>query len=322
MSINFGITDIGSNTIRLNVYSVSRSEFDVTFTSVMPAGLVSYIHNHKMAPEGTDKLIEVIRQFLGILKGMNITQYAFFATACLRNIKNSDEVLERVRKETGVEIDLLSGSQEGRLSFNGAVHFFAKDDGLYMDTGGGSTELVLFNDRKILSVESMPIGSLNLYNHYVKEVLPTPEEARKLEKAIRLELQKVFPDRHEAATEFLAVTGGSMRAAREIMVQLKWIHPDQFRFPASLVNDLFDWIIEDDIRAIRMILRVHPDRLHTLTCGLMIVRECARYTRASTIEVSQNGLREGYLIERVIEPSLSQEEYSDLKSDSLEEENF
>lgn len=307
MAFTFGIIDIGSNTIRMNIYSIDKGGFKQVMTTKNSAGLVSYVHNGVMNDEGITKLEDVLTEFKNMLDVLSVTEFAVFATASLRNVKNSQEILDHVQDKTGIRIDLLSGSEEGRLSFNGAIHALNRDDGIYIDTGGGSTEVVLFDNKDIVSVASMPIGSLNLYNRYVREIIPTPSEIKKISKKVQEELFVIDPEKN-LYVESLAVTGGSMRAVRELMIQLKWIRPDQFVFKPELLDELVDYLAEDESRAIKLLIRVKPDRVHTVFTGLLIIQNVARFVHAQVIEVSFSGVREGYLLEKVLKPAPAENE--------------
>lgn len=87
MAFTFGIIDIGSNTIRMNIYSIDRSEFSQVMSTKASAGLVSYIHNHQMNQEGINKLIETLTEFKKMLNVLSVSEFAVFATASLRNVK-------------------------------------------------------------------------------------------------------------------------------------------------------------------------------------------------------------------------------------------
>ena len=94
-----GIVDIGSNTVRLNVYNIEKNNVELMFSKKLQVGLLNYRKKKILKPDGVKVLIETIENFLEILKFLKITNYHFFATASLRNIKNKDEVLKKVNKK-------------------------------------------------------------------------------------------------------------------------------------------------------------------------------------------------------------------------------
>jgi exopolyphosphatase/guanosine-5'-triphosphate,3'-diphosphate pyrophosphatase len=155
------IIDIGSNTIRMNVYIIKEDFFEQAFSSKEMAGLISHVENGVLAESGIIKLLDVLKRFDLILKRLNITRVYPFATASLRNIKNSHEIIQRVKETLGFDIHLVSGNEEGELGYIGAHSVVQRDSGLVVDIGGGSCELVPFKNNKIESSTSLPMGSLN-----------------------------------------------------------------------------------------------------------------------------------------------------------------
>ena len=73
---------------------------------------------------------------------------------------------------------LLSGEEEGELSFFGSIPTIKGDDGILIDLGGGSVEIVLFKDRKIYEKYSIPIGFLKMFNDYVSDIIPNKERVQ------------------------------------------------------------------------------------------------------------------------------------------------
>ena len=149
-------------------------------------------------------------------------------------------------------------------------------------------------------VASLPIGSLNMFNKYVKAILPKAKEVKLMKERVMKELKDAEKDKGTFRCRYLAVTGGSMRALRSVLVSLKWIAKDCYEFDSNLLKELTKYLLEDEERCAHLFLKVKPDRIHTLFCGLVIIDTIAQYTQAEKIQVSMNGVREGYLIERVI----------------------
>ena len=162
--MTYGIIDIGSNTIRLNIYKIKGESFELLLSKKEAAGLVQYVKKEKMTDEGIHRLADCLNRFKEMMDLLHLDGYAAFATASLRNINNSKEVIEAIWLLCQIRIDLLSGAQEGRISFHGAIHGLHYDSGIYVDTGGGSSEIILYDQKQIGFVTSLPVGSLNLFN--------------------------------------------------------------------------------------------------------------------------------------------------------------
>jgi exopolyphosphatase / guanosine-5'-triphosphate,3'-diphosphate pyrophosphatase len=295
-----GIIDIGSNTIRLNVYSIENTKFEVLFSKKENAGIVSYVKKKQMTQEGIDKLERCLSRFKKMLDSLHITTYSAFATASLRNITNPQEVIDQIKKNIGIEIELLSGADEGRISFEGAIHGLDCKEGIYIDTGGASTEIIRYEETDIDYVSSMPIGSLNLYNKYVSRIIPNKKEIQSIQERVLEELKALNISRKLLTFDHLSVTGGSMRAIKSVLVAQKKISNDTNTIDAKLLNEAVEEFSKDTTNTMHLFLKVKPDRVHTLFCGLLIIATIADYTNAKTIQISCNGVREGYLIKKYL----------------------
>lgn len=306
--MNYGIVDIGSNTVRLNVYKVEQDHFELLFSKKESIGLVSYVKKRNMSQDGIEILANTLNRWIDMMKSLNIYMFSVFATASLRNIDNTEDVLEEIQKRCHVSIDLLSGAREGQISFLGAMHGLQSEQGIYVDTGGASTEIVLYEGSQIGYVTSLPVGSLNLFNRYVKNILPTKNEYEQMKEAVLKELKGTEKDRNFFRCKKMAITGGSMRAIRSLLISLRWIKTKEYEISSELLDELEAYLFEDMHRSAHIVLKTKPDRIHTLFCGLSIVQVLLHYTKAQSVQVSVNGVREGYLIEKVIGGSYDRKE--------------
>lgn len=117
--MKFAIVDLGSNTIRLSVYNtLPEGGFDLLFSEKEMAGLVSYVHGGVLSPEGIQRACGAIRDFQALLRQFDLDAPHVFATASLRNIRNTEEAVEQIRAATrrGGGCDLRrAGGQTGLL---------------------------------------------------------------------------------------------------------------------------------------------------------------------------------------------------------------
>ena len=119
----YAIIDIGSNTIRLNVYQVEEDgAIHSIFQSKETAGLAGYVREDgSMSREGLDRAADALLRFRSILDALHIENRAVFATASLRNITNSEEAVFQLQERTGLMIRLLSGREEAILDYVGLL---------------------------------------------------------------------------------------------------------------------------------------------------------------------------------------------------------
>ena len=148
----YGVIDIGSNTIRLVLYKVENNTLKPMLNKKYAAGLAGYINKKNcLSQKGMDKAVEILTEFREVTSNMGIREVFPFATASLRNIDNAQEVLETIEKSCGFQIRVLSGKEEAVFDYYGAVQDMDMGSGLLVDIGGGSTELVFYEDKQILS---------------------------------------------------------------------------------------------------------------------------------------------------------------------------
>lgn len=285
-----GIIDIGSNNIRLNVYMIQNNEFKIVFSSKEMAGLIGYVDKKQLSEKGIHKLISILKDFLSILESLDISEIYPFATASLRNINNSQTVLQRVKDETGLTIDLIEAENEGILGFNGAINYVKVPTALLIDIGGGSTEIVPYSHYKIISSVSLPIGSLNLFKQYVKGIIPTQQEIKNMKRFVTKSLEEYNP--HPASFNTLVGVGGTIRAIKKINAYLY----DDNTITDSRFSAILETISDESDKARDVILKVVPDRIHTIVCGCVILSCLLKHYNVKEIVVSEYGAREGYLI--------------------------
>ena len=145
----YGVIDIGSNTIRLMIYRVDNGAIHPVLNNKFAAGLAGYITaKGKMSKEGIRKAVEVLTELRTVTEQITLDGVFPFGTAALRNITNTQEVLDAIRAESGFAVRVLSGEEEAEFDYYGALQSTPLDGGLLVDVGGGSTELVYFTKRR------------------------------------------------------------------------------------------------------------------------------------------------------------------------------
>lgn len=295
----YGVIDLGSNTIRLTVYRVEKKSFKILFNQKTMAGLAGYVDNKVLTKRGIDTACEALKEFKSIVDNFVIDSLFVFATASLRNIKNTEEALGKILIETGLEVEVLSGEEEATLDFEGATHNVDMDDGLLVDIGGGSTELVAYGDNKIISPVSLPMGSLYLYKNFVEAILPKKSEIVKMEKKVLKELEKNIQIEKKQYPIICGV-GGTIRALLKLNNYMFGMPRANNIITTENLNHILEVLSGTDSSVWNLILKICPDRIHTIIPGLQIIKTTALYYKSEKIIVSSYGVREGYLYNKVM----------------------
>ena len=294
-----GIVDVGSTTIRLSIYQWEGRTFKLLMNKKEMAGLAGYIKNGVLSDSGILVACRVLAGFKELLHNFDIADLYVFGTASLRNIVNTEEALETIQAVTGGNVEVRSGADEAAFSFLGAtVGGGAPGTGLLADVGGGSTELVAYQNGAITSGCSLPMGSLSLFTKYVSGLFPTREERKAIRAEVSTELEKARTAGLQC--DHLTGVGGTFRAAAKLCNDLSGADPDNKVIPAEEIRSLYKGLKKGDQDTLKQILRSVPDRVHTILPGLAILKSILDAYQVSTVTVSTCGVREGYLLHRVM----------------------
>lgn len=169
--------DIGSNAARLLITDVIPGPQDIPeFIKValvrVPLRLGFEVFDKGMiTPSKTEKLIKTIKSYKLLLDVYEVKHVKACATSAMRDASNSAEIIKKVKSETGISIEIISGQEEASLIYENhiAENLTASESYLYIDVGGGSTELTFFSDGKLVFKESFNIGTIRLLKNQVNE---------------------------------------------------------------------------------------------------------------------------------------------------------
>jgi exopolyphosphatase / guanosine-5'-triphosphate,3'-diphosphate pyrophosphatase len=177
LNLKFAAIDIGSNAVRLlfmNVYLVDGEPvYKKDFLIRVPLRLGEDAFMDKtISRKKVDKLIKTMSAFKNLIEVNDALDYRICATAALREAENGDDIVKEVFKKTGVKIDIIDGDLEASvINSNDVVKSLEEPDMnyLYIDVGGGSTEISLFVKGKLVKSKSYSIGTLKILNDQVEE---------------------------------------------------------------------------------------------------------------------------------------------------------
>lgn len=291
------IIDIGSNSIRLTLYETAGQSFKTLFREKIMAGLAGYVEDGKLNAAGIECACAGLLTFRNILQTLEVANVDAFATASLRNISNTEQALSVIRAATGYWVQVLSGEEEALLGYTGAMQELHLSSGAFLDIGGASTEIVTFDCGKAVDFASFPIGSLNLYRRCVKRILPGAGSLKRL----RQEISKAIDGEDALASRPLVVgVGGTARAVFKLARHYYEISDDSHSMTDEQLDGLCAFLCSEKKEASDLILRLEPERIHTLIPGMLILQHVVHLFQAQQLVVSKYGVREGYLCQRIL----------------------
>lgn len=169
--------DIGSNAARLLITDVvsgpqGTSEFIKTVLVRVPLRLgFDVFDKGEISPAKVEKIVKTIKSYKLLIDVYEVKHVKACATSAMRDASNADEIIKKVKTETGIAIEIITGDEEASLIYeNHIADNMNKDESyLYVDVGGGSTELTFFSDGKLVFKKSFNIGTIRLLKNQVNE---------------------------------------------------------------------------------------------------------------------------------------------------------
>jgi len=299
--MQYGIIDIGSNSIRLAVYKTHANKIIQLFNKKSYASLISYHKNGVMTEDGVEIAVNTVIELYNIAKKINTGHVEIIATAALRKIDNKDDIIDAIFTGTEVKTNLLTGKEEAFYGLMGMLSAFDSQNGICVDLGGGSFEITQYVKRKVVNSTSIDIGSLTVYEKYVSGLLPSQKELDKIRKAVNESLQEVSWLKNSCTDDFFVI-GGTGRTWAKLHRGLsdKTQELNGYSFKASQLEEVVDIIRSMGIAGVRYLNRVTPERVSTALPGITILSCISDFCNAKNVSISKFGLREGYLTSKIL----------------------
>jgi exopolyphosphatase/guanosine-5'-triphosphate,3'-diphosphate pyrophosphatase len=287
--------DIGSNAARLLI-SDAKSENDrVTFNKVnlirvpLRLGLdvfsIGEISSHR-----TEMIIQTMKAYRHLLNVYEVKHLKACATSAMRDAKNSVEIITKVKEQTGIEIEVISGSDEASFIYeNHIAENLDKDHSyLYIDVGGGSTELTFFSNNKLVFKDSFNIGTLRILKNMVKDEMWD-------------EMKEDIKVKTKGHKKVIAIGSGGNINKIFSLSRRKEGKP----LPLELLKDYYKELMNVSLQDRINIYKLREDRADVIVPALQIYVNTMRWAGAEEIYVPKIGLADG-LIQHLWEELTSQ----------------
>ena len=175
--VNYAAIDIGSNAVRLLVKSIDREAVqEKKFKKVMmlrvPLRLGFDVFSiGELSEKKVDKLRRLMKAFRQLMKIYDVDDYRACATSAMRDARNGRMIIKKIEKDTGIRIEIIDGQEEARMIYNNHIECMEDRLGnyMYVDVGGGSTEINLLTNGELVWSVSYNIGTVRMLSNAVKE---------------------------------------------------------------------------------------------------------------------------------------------------------
>ncbi len=302
-SVRIAAVDIGSNSIRQIIADVSPSG-SIRVVDEMKAAprLGAGVHlTGRLSDEASNAAIEVLSRMSDLATQLGAKRKRVVATSAVREASNGAEWLARVKELTGLNVTMLDGEEEARLSFRSAQAHFDLRTGraVIVDIGGGSVELALSADGLIERLTSFPFGAIRLTERYFSKGI-TPSAVRKLRRFVRKRLRDDVSARDWRGAQVIGSGGtftnlGGMMLARQGMLTARTVHGTVVT--RAELEHLVDYLAALQPAERLLVPGLSSARSDIIVAGLAVVAEVMARIDARELTVSSYGIREGILLD-------------------------
>jgi exopolyphosphatase / guanosine-5'-triphosphate,3'-diphosphate pyrophosphatase len=304
--MRLGVLDVGSNTVHLLVVDAHQGGRPVpAFSHKAELRMGEHLDaDNRLTDDCCQRLLDFVHEALRIAEDKGVRKILAFATSAVRDAANGDELLARIEAETNVDIQVLPGVDEARLTFLAARRWFGWSSGrlLMLDIGGGSLEIAEGVDEEPDHAVSLPLGAGRLTRDFLPGDPPSAEDVRALRRYVRAEiatsagmLLRDGPPNHTVATSKtfrqLARIAGAAPSNEGSYVRRVLKHGD--------VTALAERLPKLTLAERRDLPGVSQGRAHQLAAGAILADAAMDLLSLPELEICPWALREGVILRRL-----------------------
>jgi exopolyphosphatase/guanosine-5'-triphosphate,3'-diphosphate pyrophosphatase len=293
-----GVIDIGSNSVRMVIFDGAARSPAYFFNEKILCGLgAGFSQTGRLNPEGKTRALAALRRFKRLAEAAEVSPLLAVGTAAVRDADDGPEFRETVRDEIGLEIRVIDGTEEARLSAQGVLLGWPGAEGLICDIGGSSMELAeLKGGGAVGHRVTSGLGPLKL--------MGMKGGKKALRGHIKSEVARLAEGFSGEKPERLFLVGGSWRAIARIDMErrgypLKVLH--EYRMTPRGILDTIKYIGKSDIDELRGKTGTSAERMRLVPHAAEVLKVLVRKLKPKEIAVSSYGIREGLLYEQMSE---------------------
>lgn len=293
--MRYAAIDIGSNAVRMLIAEIVENNHSVSFKKntlirvPLRLGDDAFLHQRISERKSAD-LVKTMQAFSNLIDVYKVTDYMACATSAMREANNGDKVVKEIKEKAGIDLEIIHGEKEAKIIYNSHAdqEIDKSKNYLYIDVGGGSTELSLFSAGELIASHSFNLGTIRILDNQDKE--ETWEEMRE------------FIRKHTRGFKDIAGigTGGNINKLYRLSEQ-KDKSPMQFNKLKSLYSYLSSFSLKDRIN----VLGLNHDRADVIIPACEIYITVMKTAGIKQIYVPSVGMVDG-IIQTLIEKNFPQ----------------
>ena len=297
--MRLGVLDVGSNTIHLQVVDTHPgARPNPTFNHKVELRLTEYLtEENNISAEGITELRVAIKNAIAHSKSVKTEELLPFATSALREANNGAEIIADINKDFEIDLQVLTGEEEARLTFLAARRWFGWSSGrlLVIDIGGGSLEIASGIDEAPEVAVTLPLGASRLTKSHLQGDPFTAKSVRALRDYIETQLESVLPAlvRHEDSDRAIA-TSKTLRTLARLCGD--WYGSNGKNITIDAIRKISTRLAEMDSEERTKLPGVSANRARQIVAGAFVTESVMRNLDLDNLEICPWALREGIVL--------------------------
>jgi exopolyphosphatase/guanosine-5'-triphosphate,3'-diphosphate pyrophosphatase len=297
--MRLGVLDVGSNTVHLQVVDTHPgARPNPTFNYKEELRLTQYLgDDERISEEGVSKLRDCIKNAIEKSLEVKTQELLPFATSALRGAKNGDEIIKAINKDFQIDLQVLSGEEEAKLTFLAARRWFGWSSGrlLVVDIGGGSLEMAVGTDESPEIAVSLPLGAARLTKDFLKGDPYSDKSVRNLRDHVESSLEQILPTmvKHQESDRAIA-TSKTLRTLARLCGD--WFEGSGNNISIDAIRKISNKLADMDTSARAKLPGVSENRASQIVAGAFVAESVMRNLDLKNLEVCPWALREGVVL--------------------------
>ena len=297
--MRLGVLDVGSNTVHLQIVDTSPgARPNPTFNYKEELKLTQYIsEDNLVSDEGIEKLRSSIKRAIEQSASVQTQELLPFATSALREASNGEEIINSINKDFKIDLQVLSGEEEAKLTFLAARRWFGWSSGrlLVIDIGGGSLEMAVGVDESPEIATSLPLGAARLTKNFLKGDPYTDKSIRALRDHIEDKLEQILPSlvKHQDTDRAIATSKTLRTLAR---LSGDWFDGSGKNISVEAIRKISAKLSEMDESSRAKLPGVSENRASQIVAGAFVAESVMRNLDIKELEICPWALREGVVL--------------------------
>jgi exopolyphosphatase / guanosine-5'-triphosphate,3'-diphosphate pyrophosphatase len=297
--VHIAAIDAGSNAVRLSIArAYSALDVEPLITERYPLRLGEGVFvRHRFSEELLSKGVKAFRHLHEIMDEFGVTKYRAVATSATREAENRNTLAHRVKRATGIKLEVISAKEESRLGREAVFAAIGPEaqPQCIVDLGGGSLELSILRDHTVVQGAQLPIGTVRLISTLGIPGKILPMQAEQVRRYVRALLESRLPNRPNLGEGVAVALGGNAETLSTVAPG-----PRQHGLPSLelfLLRERLPNILQRDLRERMKAYGVRRDRADVMGVAAIILATLGRYLNIRKFSIPGVGLREGVLHE-------------------------